>query len=98
MCIVSNIADGWRDNFKPRWPQVPEFPSYPIPEISRAEFDALKREVEALKKLLAEAKKFDEATGQPDCEMESKVKFLKQIAEALGVDMSDVFVDRRTER
>ena len=37
------------------------------------------------------AKKFDEATGQPDCEMESKIKFLRQIAEALGLTMDDVF-------
>ncbi|WZO97296.1 hypothetical protein EP7_004321 [Isosphaeraceae bacterium EP7] len=58
------------------------------------EFDALKREVEALKKLLGEAKRFDEVTGQPDCEMDSKVKFIRQIADAVGVDLKDVFGPR----
>ncbi len=96
MCIVSNIGTGWGDNFPDRWPEVPSSPVYPIPQISRHEFDELKREMEALKKLLQEAKKFDEATGQPDCEMEQKVKFIKQIAEALGVDMSGIFAERPT--
>jgi hypothetical protein len=93
MCVVSNIGDDWRNKFPDRWPNFPTnpIPQYPIPQISRYEFDELKREMEALKKLLQEAKKFDEATGQQDCEMESKVKFIKQIAEALGVDMTGVF-------
>lgn len=91
MCVVSNIGDTYRDMFPNRWPQVPNQPVYPIPEISRAEFDALKREVEALKQLLKEAKAFDEATGQPECQMDQKVAFIRQIADALGVDMADVF-------
>jgi|SRR5882724_1939250 len=94
MCIVSNIVDGWRGNFQPRYPQVPTLPTFPIPEISRAEFNALRAEVEQLKKLLLEAKNFDEMTGQPDCEMESKLKFMKQIAKALGIDMNNVFEKR----
>jgi hypothetical protein len=91
MCIVSAIGDDWQRRLPQQWPLVPPNPVYPIPEISRSEFDALKREVEALKVLLKQAKKFDEETGQPNCEVEQKVAFMKQIAEALGVDMSDVF-------
>ena len=91
MCVVSYIGDDWQNGFPMRWPSVPAAPAYPIPEISRAEFEALKREVEALKELLKQAKKYDEATGQPDCEMEHKIGFLKQIAGALGVDLGDVF-------
>lgn len=55
--------------------------------VSRAEFDALKKEVEELKKLLKAAKEFDTATGQPDCEIEEKTEFLRKLAEFLGVDL-----------
>ncbi len=94
MCVVSNIGDTYRDMFPKQWPNVPANPVYPIPEISRHEFEALRKEVLELKELLKAAKKFDDATGQPDCEMDHKVKFLKQIAEALGVDMSEVLPSR----
>ncbi len=59
--------------------------------VSRAEFDALRREMEELKKLLTAAKQFDEATGQPDCEMDEKVTLIKAIAKLVGVDLGDVF-------
>ena len=29
MCTVSNIGDGYRDNFAPRWPNVPIWPVQP---------------------------------------------------------------------
>jgi hypothetical protein len=29
MCTVSNIGDGYRDNFAPRWPNVPVWPAHP---------------------------------------------------------------------
>lgn len=100
MCVVSNIGDGYRDTFPGRWPNV-----YPTPQpdpskftfnfdnITREEFDALKAEVEELRKLLEAAKEFDKATGQPDCEMDDKVMLIKQLAELVGVDLGDVFGD-----
>jgi hypothetical protein len=106
--MVSAVGDSWRPITPGIWP-LPTGP-YPGPvtprptveqidsifdRISRAEFEALKREIEELKQLLTAAKKFDEATGQKDCEMEDKVRFLKQMAKHLGVDLSDVF-DART--
>lgn len=54
-------------------------------------FESLQNEMRELKKLLIAAKKYDEATGQPNCEMDEKVKLIKSIAEVLGVDMSEVF-------
>jgi len=30
MCTVSNIGDGYKDNFAPRWPNVPIWPHQPI--------------------------------------------------------------------
>ena len=102
MCTVSNIGDGYKDNFAPRWPNVPIWPvtpvgvpypvqPYSVPAVSKQEFDALKKEVEELKQLLKAAKKFDEETGQPDCHMDDKVDFIKKLAEYVGVDLEDIF-------
>jgi F0F1-type ATP synthase delta subunit len=61
------------------------------PAVSKEEFEALKKEVEELKRLLKAAKKFDEETGQPDCHMDDKVDFIKKLAEYVGVDLEDIF-------
>lgn len=104
MCVVSMIMDDYRDRWKRPWelplptsiPPVQPYPSgglkpFTLPEISREEFNELKAEIEALKELIKAAKKYDEATGQPDCEMDEKVAMIKSLAKALGVDMEDVF-------
>lgn len=95
MCVVSNIGDNYRDNFAPRWPHMPVQPTAPVvintSEVSKQEFEALKKEVEELKILLKAAKKFDEETGQPDCHMDDKVDFIKKLAEFVGVDLEDIF-------
>ena len=92
MCMVSNVGDGWANKFPDQWPQFK--PPYVHPYIqvgvSQADFDALRKEVEELKKLLEAAKKFDQATGQPDCQMEAKVKLIKDIAKLVGVDLAGV--------
>lgn len=98
MCTVSNIGDDWQK----RWPQNPVNPFGPQPSqipqqvfvgsnITREEFDTLKREVKALKKLLEAGKKYDETTGQPDCHMDDKVALIKKIAGLVGVDVSKIF-------
>ncbi len=89
MGMVSNIGQGFANQFPQKWPHFNPLPES-ISEVSRAEFEALRREVQELKKLLLAAKKFDEATGQPDCEVEDKVKLIKAIAKLVGVDLGDV--------
>jgi hypothetical protein len=93
MCMVSNIGDDYADKFPAKWPNFyPPQQPYPHPSgVSDAEFEALKKEVRELKKLLKAAKEYDDATGQPDCEMEEKVKLIKAIAELVGVDLGEVF-------
>src|SRR4029077_15180212 len=54
-----------------------------ITEISRVEFEALKKEVEELKKLLVRAKEYDEKNGEPNCEMDEKVAILRAVAKAV---------------
>jgi hypothetical protein len=68
------------------WPVV-----YPTPQVSREEFDALRKEVQDALALLKKAKKYDDETGQPDCEVDEKVAALKAIAKLVGVDLSEVF-------
>lgn len=98
MCVVSNIGDNYRDNFEKRWPEIwpsvkpgnPIAPFLPAP-ITRQEFDALKNEVEELKKLLEAAQRFDVATGQEDCHMDEKVELIKNLAKPVGVSVDDIF-------
>lgn len=99
MCVVSNLGDDYGRTFPDRWPGwYPTTPSTGTstvitipPAVSREEFEALKKEVTELVKLLKAAKIYDEATGQPDCEMDEKVELIKQLAETLGVDLEDLF-------
>ena len=102
MCIVSMIGDDWGRRVPERYPwvlprDVQIIPSWPSelpnikPAVSREEFDALKKDVAALRELLLAAKKYDEATGQPDCEVDDKVTLIRQLAKLVGVDMSAVF-------
>ena len=65
---------------------IPGIPSGP----TQADFDKLRNELEEMKTLLKAVEKFDRATGQPDCESEEKVAYLKKLAELLGVDLSDI--------
>lgn len=88
MCVVSMVGDAYHD----RWRGQP-FTSTPdawLGWVTRAEFDALKREVEQMKELLKRAKKYDEDNGEPDCEIAEKVALLRKVAELVGVDLSDV--------
>ncbi len=97
MCAVSFIGDTYANanTFPNRWPNsvttAPySFDPYSTP-ITRTEFEALKKEVLELKGMLESAKRFDEMTGQPDCEMDTKVKFIKDLAKFAGVNLGDVF-------
>lgn len=103
MCTVSAVGDGWTHQLPANWPdiyrQVPKGePTIPLgvipaiqPPVSREEFEALKLEMQELKKTLLKAKEIDIREGNPDCEMEDKIKILKAVAEAVGVDLSEVF-------
>jgi hypothetical protein len=103
MCCVSVIGDYWANTFTDRYPgligdipmQITPNKTYTLssvsPTITREEFDQLKREMVELKELLLAGKKYDEAMGEPDCEMETKVRIIKQVAALVGVDMAEVF-------
>lgn len=94
MCAVSMVTDHWGERFL----HEPVITTSLLGElqISRAEFDALKKEVEHMKQLLIKAKLYDESSNEPNCEMEEKVDMLRKIAAAVGVDPNDVFGDKRS--
>jgi hypothetical protein len=88
MCVVSAVGDYWRDNNLPNYPPW----VYPTPPATTTlGTPPTKQEVEELKKLLLAAKKYDESTGQPNCETDEKVAIIKRVAELLGIDMEEVF-------
>ena len=93
MCVVSYVGDMYAKGFKDKWNKVTGVPNTFTLEtpVTREEFEALRQEVTELRKLLQAAKAFDKATGQPDCETDEKVDFIKSLAEFVGVDMRDVF-------
>lgn len=59
--------------------------------VTREEFEALRKEVDLMKDLLIRAKKYDEANGEPDCEIDEKVELLKKVAALFGVSLDEVF-------
>jgi hypothetical protein len=87
MCTVSMIGDHFNDKWKqPPYQQI--FTN--IPDVSRAEFEALKKEVEEMKALLKRAKEYDEKNNEPNCEIEEKMAMLRKFANAVGIDLDDV--------
>jgi len=58
--------------------------------VTKEEFNKLKTDIEELKILLKAAIRYDEKTNQPHCEHEDKVTLIKRLAEAVGVDLSDL--------
>jgi hypothetical protein len=76
MCTVSNIGDNYRDNFAPRWPNVPVWPAQPTGVPYPAQPSAVpvptftpavsKEEFEALKKEVEELKQLLKAAKKFD--------------------------------
>jgi hypothetical protein len=58
------------------------------PFVSQQEHEALKAKVDMLEKLLADAQKYDRDNGEPDCELDSKKKILRELADKLKIKIS----------
>lgn len=88
MCVVSMVGDHYRD----MWQEKPWI-SYPVAapaEISRTEFEELKRQVLEMKELLKRAKMYDEKNNEPECEIAEKMELLRKVAKLVGVSLDDV--------
>jgi len=99
MCVVSMVGDHFNDKWWPNLePQIPfnrstitteQLSAFLAP--TRKEFDALKKEVEEMKKLLERAVEYDKKNNEPHCEIEDKVALLKKVAKLVGVSLEDIF-------
>ena len=67
-------------------------------EVTRQEFDDLKKEVEEMKKILTVAAEYDKRNNEPHCEMEQKVDLLKKMAGLFGISLDDVFGKPKEEK
>jgi len=103
MCVVSNTGDYWGQRLHPWSPYTPPLPYIPpaqMPDITKIvinptgptkdDFDNLKKEVQIMKEQLARAKEYDKANGEPDCEIEDKMAFLREVAKLVGIDLDEV--------
>lgn len=92
MCVVSMIGDHyfykWKDN------TYYNTPLRTYGDVSRYEFEELKKEVLEMKELLKRAKLYDEENGEPDCEIDEKMKFLRKVSESVGIDLDDVLGEK----
>ena len=87
MCVVSMIGDHFHDKWnQPYYKEI----TTNISEISKKDFDDLKKEVLEMKELLKKAIKYDKDNNEPNCEVEEKLETLKKVAALLGVDLNDV--------
>lgn len=100
MCTVSMVGDYYIHRTLPEtFPGVDTYKinSWPIRDLGleidglKLDVSLLKIQIEELKKLLLAAKAYDEALGEPDCEVDEKVALIKKLAEIVGVDMKEVF-------
>lgn len=89
MCVVSMVGDFYQDKWKEYQPYT-TITNFPISEVSKAEFDKLKKEVEDMKELLKRAKIYDEKNNEPDCEIQEKMEFLRKMAKMVGINLDDV--------
>ena len=78
------VAERWQEHYQP------VYPVYQFPQVSREEFEELRREIQGLKLALALATQIDKVSNQPDCEMAEKIDYIRKMAEWLGVDLEDV--------
>lgn len=99
MCVTSMIGDHYNDKWSPKWipdpaPIDPNNPwtTFPqiTPQVTKQEFDELKKEVLEMKELLKKAIEYDKKNNQPECQMEEKIALLKKVAELVGVSLEDV--------
>ncbi len=78
---MSMVIDHYTDKWKTPWMTLP----LPNPEA-----EVLRKEVQDLKELLKRAKIYDTANNQPDCEKPEKIKLLKEVAKALGIELPEL--------
>lgn len=80
------------DFYGQKWQPNPLLaPTYVPDSVSQFQFEQLRKEVLDMKELLKRALDYDKRNSEPHCEQEDKIKFLRQVAESVGVSLDDLF-------
>lgn len=96
MCVVSMVGDYYNDRWRKRYDRI-DWRDYTIaPDVTRGEFEDLRKEVEQLKELLKRAKQYDEDNNEPDCEIDEKMEVLRQVAKIFQIDLGDILEKKPT--
>ena len=101
MCVVSMVGD----HYSEKWRLIDRRIFYPLtppltrppevyPPITREEVDQLRAEVAEMVALMKRAKKYDEQNGEPECEMDEKLRVLRAVAKLVGVDLDAVLKEQ----
>lgn len=91
MCVVSNMSDYGNAMWHKPWYQPNPIPAQPVIFPPPAPYTGpTKEQFEEFLELMRAAKKFDEKTGQKDCEAESKIGWMRELAAVVGVDPAKV--------
>lgn len=97
MCVVSMIGDHFHDKWNTPYNQniIKEIEiwrnsNFPKPNVTREEFDNLKKEVLDMKELLKKAFDYDKKNNEPNCEIEEKIATLKRVANLFGIDINTI--------
>lgn len=96
MCVVSMIMDDWNKKYNDDWHKKypggwEQSPTYNfLAFATKQDIEELRKEIQELKKLIEAAHLYDVATGQPECQDEEKLAILQKLAEAIGLDISDL--------
>lgn len=72
MCAVSMVMD-----YGKTW----------FPQLPKDDHTERERQLREFMELYAKARRFDQETGQPDCELDEKRKALKKIADEMGIKL-----------
>lgn len=105
MCTMSMVGDHYMDLWRPYTAPGPvrvveihvdPNPTRTVigPDVTRAEFDQLKRQVDEMVLLLKRAQKYDEDNGEPHCETDEKMEVLRKVAKLVGVDLDQALAPK----
>ena len=100
--IADHYRGKWSPNIPNTYPYHPGGLAPPLPDplipfktqpTQNVEKDIaeLRKEVQEMKELLKRAIKYDEDNNEPHCETKEKIEFLRKVAEAVGLNLDDVF-------
>lgn len=97
MCVASMIYDHYWDKWSPLRPAPTWVPAEPIVVPTAPPLYPVvvppaitPEEIAEFRRLMERAREYDKKHNQPDCELEEKRRKIKELADALGVEIGFV--------